>query len=239
MGRPETTIDRLLGGRLRVEQPRHGYRTGADSVLLAAAGTGGKVLDVGAGVGTVGLCLAKRLADARVTLLERDAEAAALARDNAAANDLAGRVEVVAGDLRERPVPMHHFDSVVTNPPYFAAHSSPGATDAARRAARTEAEVPLADWLRFCVAALRPGGTLTLVHRMERLPAILAALEGGVTVFPLWPRAGKPSKTVLVRKVKDSNARLTMRPGLVLHEADGRNTVAADAVLRGGASLDL
>lgn len=239
MDRPDTTIDRLLGGRLRLAQPRRGYRTGADSVLLAAAGTGGRVLDVGAGVGTVGLCLAWRLPDARVTLLERDGEAAALAAENVAANDLSPRVEVVAGDLRDRPVPMHSFDTVVTNPPYFAAHSSPGASDASRRAARTEAEVPLAEWLRFCVAALRPGGTVTLVQRMERLPDILAALAGGVTVFPLWPRAGATAKTVLVRKVKDSRAPMEMRPGLLLHEADGRHTVAADAVLRGGAGLDL
>lgn len=237
MTRPEVTVDGFLGGRLRLRQPGRGYRAGADAVLLAAAAGGAKILDVGAGVGPVGLCLAWRCLDAEVTLLERDLGLADLARRNAADNGLADRVEVVTGDLRDRPVPMHRFEAVVTNPPFFDADSSPGSDHAQRRAARTEAEVPLADWLAFCLAALRPGGELTLVQRTERLPDILAALVGGVTVFPLWPRAGEPAKSVLVRKVKDSNAPLAMRPGLVLHQPDGRYTVAAEAVLRGGAEL--
>ena len=44
---------------------------------------------------------------------------------------------------------------------------------------------------------------------------------------------------LLVRATKDSGAPLVMAPGLVLHQADGRYTVAAEAILRGGAALPL
>ena len=56
-------------------QPQNGYRAGLDAVLLAAAAPatpGIRVLDVGAGVGVVGLAVARRIADAHVTLVERD-----------------------------------------------------------------------------------------------------------------------------------------------------------------------
>lgn len=234
----ETTTDGFLGGRLRLTQPKKGYRAGADAVLLAAAGGGGRVLDAGAGVGTVGLCLAWRRPDARVTLLERAPDLAALADANMRGNGLADRVEIVVGDIRDRPVPMHHFDAVLCNPPFFEAARAPGSDHAGRKAARTE-ELPLADWLGFAMAALQPGGALTLVHRMERLPDILAVLSGGVVVFPLWPRAGEPAKSMLVRATKDSAAPLVLAPGLVLHQADGRYTVAAEAILRGGGALDI
>lgn len=234
----DVTADFFLGGRLRLRQPRKGFRSGADSVLLAATGGGGRVLDAGAGVGTIGLCLAWRRPDALVTLLERDPGLAALAAANARDNGLADRVTVVAGDIADRPVPMHGFDEVLCNPPYFEAARGPGSGHARRRAARTE-ERPLADWIGFGMAALRPGGALTVVHRMERLPDMLAAMAGGVTVFPLWPRQGAPAKAVLVRCVKDSAAPLRLLPGLLLHLADGRYTVNADAILRGGAALPL
>jgi hypothetical protein len=72
----ETTCDAFLGGALQVRQPKAGYRAGLDAVLLAAsccqfdAGVV-RVLDCGAGVGVVGLSVARRLRNAHVTLIER------------------------------------------------------------------------------------------------------------------------------------------------------------------------
>src|SRR5688572_15326615 len=94
-GSGELTDDAVLGGRLRLMQPRRGHRVGHDAILLAAA-TGGvpgdHVVDLGAGVGAAGLALAARVAGLDVTLVEIDAELAALAATNAVRNGLAGRV---------------------------------------------------------------------------------------------------------------------------------------------------
>ncbi len=89
------TEDYFLGDRLIVRQPRKGYRAGVDAVLLAASVRASDkgdatLLDIGAGVGTVGLCAAARLPSLRVTLLEREAELVKLANENIAANALAG-----------------------------------------------------------------------------------------------------------------------------------------------------
>ena len=65
--RAGSTDDAFLGGGLRILQPKDGYRAGIDAVLLAAAapvraGRKERVLDVGAGVGVVGLAVARRAA---------------------------------------------------------------------------------------------------------------------------------------------------------------------------------
>ena len=64
LAEPELSDDRLLGGRLRFSQPRRGYRTAIDPVLLAAAvaaESAETVLDVGTGTGATALCLAARV----------------------------------------------------------------------------------------------------------------------------------------------------------------------------------
>ena len=85
----ETTEDAALGGRLVLRQPRLGHRFGHDAILLAAAcsaRSGEHLVDFGAGVGTAGLAVARRVADLAVTLVEIDPTLVALARDNAARN---------------------------------------------------------------------------------------------------------------------------------------------------------
>src|SRR3954447_1449329 len=94
------TEDAFLGGRLRLRQPRAGHRAGHDAMLLAAATSarpGDRVVDFGAGVGAVGLALAKRVSGIKIILLEIDQALAALARGNAASNRIAA--EVVALDV--------------------------------------------------------------------------------------------------------------------------------------------
>src|SRR5512139_3877326 len=69
------TDDRLLGGRVRLQQPASGFRAAIDPVLLAAAvpaGEGDIVLDVGCGTGAAALCLATRVEAAHVTGIEAD-----------------------------------------------------------------------------------------------------------------------------------------------------------------------
>ena len=54
------STDDFLGGKLRVKQPKKGYRAGIDPVLLAAsvnAHIGDNILDLGCGVGVASLCL--------------------------------------------------------------------------------------------------------------------------------------------------------------------------------------
>src|SRR5690349_2602687 len=98
------TEDRLLGGRVRLRQPRLGLRAGLDAVLMAAgvpARPGERVLEAGCGSGAGFLCLAARVPELRILAVEQNPELACLARENAVANGLADRAEVITGDVRD------------------------------------------------------------------------------------------------------------------------------------------
>jgi release factor glutamine methyltransferase len=86
--------------------------------LLEGAGSP-RVVDVGTGTGAIALALATRLPAATVTAVDVSPDALALAAENAAANGLADRVELLEGDLLA-PVAGRRFDLVVSNPPYVA-----------------------------------------------------------------------------------------------------------------------
>jgi tRNA1(Val) A37 N6-methylase TrmN6 len=153
-------------------------------------------------------------------------------------------MSVMAGDLLAPPPRLEPgvFDHVLANPPHLAAGTATPPPDPVRAAAHVESDADLGAWLRFALVMARPKGTVTVIHRADRLDAILAELTGRageIVVFPLWPAVGKPAKRVIIRARRDVATPTRLTTGLVLHEADGRYTPAADAILRGGAALAL
>lgn len=262
MGQPKEAIaqslDAFLGGRLMVAQPKTGYRAGIDAVFLAACAptprSGAcRVLDVGAGVGTVGLCIAARCPDAHVVLLEREAALWALARDNIGRNGLEARVFAVhgavggtIGTLANDPTTYDlvpdSFDHAVANPPFHAQGRGTPAPDALKAASHAMPEQNLDDWLRFMARMVKPGGTATVIHKADGLPAVLAAFAGrfgDLAILPLHPRAGEPAGRVVVQGVKGSRAPARLLAGFVLHDNGHTFTPQAQTILREGEQLAL
>lgn len=240
------TEDRLLGGRIVLRQPAAGYRAAIDPVLLAAAvpTTHGTVLELGCGVGAATLCLARRVPECRLVGLEVQPGLVALARDSIAANGLSDRVEVLCGDLCDPPPALtaESVDGLMANPPYYQAGGFTPPPDAGKALAHQEGAAALAEWIAAAGRLLRPKGWLTLIHRAERLDEICGLLRpafGAVEIVPLWPKPGRPARRVVVRARKGVRSSATLLPGLILHDADGRFTAAADAILRDGAPLAL
>lgn len=245
----EIVEDRLLDGRLRLLQPRKGHRAGSDAILLAAAlpelGQGA-LLDMGSGVGTVGLAVALAQPELRVTLLERDPELAALAARNAGLNDMTGRVTALAGDVTARAAILSglglasaSFDAVAMNPPFYPPGGSRASPVPNRKAAHV-AEGALAPWLRTARRLLRPGGHLALIHRAEALAEVLAGLGtgfGAVAVRPVHAFADKPAIRIIVTAVPNSRKPTALLPAFVINGPDGRLTPASDTVHRGRARL--
>ena len=233
----------LLGGRVRLRQPARGYRAGMDAALLAAAveaQPGQRVIEAGCGAGAVLMQLAARRPGIRLVGLERDPAMAALARENAALNG--AKAEIVEGDVAAgfRALGLPAFDHAVSNPPFF---DDPGALRAPAPGKRGAwmADDGLGAWTRFLLKAVREGGTITVVHRADRLGDLLQLLgetAGSFAVRPVHAYADEPAKRVLVRAVKTGKAPLRLLPPLVLHERDGsKHAPEAEAILRGEAGL--
>jgi tRNA1(Val) A37 N6-methylase TrmN6 len=242
----QTTDDSVLDGRVKLRQPARGYRAGLDAALLAAAcdaGPGERVIEAGCGAGGALLAAAMRRPGATFTGVERDPAALTLALENISANGLEGRVEAIAGDvaLRFAGLGLEPFDAALANPPFF---DDPDALrgPAAERRGAWMADDGLEAWVGFLTKAVREGGTITLIHRADRLGDLLALLAGkcgSCQVRPVHPFADQPAKRVLVRAVKTGKAPLRLLPALVLHDRDGgKHTAEVEAILRGEAALE-
>lgn len=231
---------------MRLRQRADGYRAGMDAALLAAAcdaQPGQRVLEPGCGVGGALLAAATRRPGAIFQGVERDSAAAALAVGNAALNGLAERVAIVEGDVEAgfRALALPAFDAVMTNPPFFDDANALRAPAPAKSGAWM-ADGGLAAWTSFCLKAVREGGTITLIHRADRLADILQLLApkaGSFRIRPIAPFADAPAKRVIVRAIKTGKAPLVLLPPLALHDRDGgKHSTAAEAILRGEAALD-
>ena len=244
---PAVSEDRLLGGRVVLRQPVQGFRAAIDPVLLAAAvpaESGQAVLDLGTGTGAAAFCLARRVPGLRVTGLDQQRELVRLAAENAVLNGFDGPIDFMVGDLLDPPSRLepNSFDHVMANPPYLEAGTATLPPDPARARAMGEGPADLARWIRFALTMVRRRGSITLIHRADRLEALLSALAGRageIVVFPLWPGESKPAKRVLVRARSGIATPLKLAAGLVLHGPDGKYTPAAEAVLREAAALVL
>ncbi|MEZ5787915.1 MAG: methyltransferase [Xanthobacteraceae bacterium] len=246
------TEDAILGGRLRLLQPRRGHRFGHEAILLAAATNGEPgehAVELGAGVGAAGLALAWRVPGLRMTLVEIDAALADAARRNAQRNGLGERCPVVVADVAAPAAELAAAglvpggaDRVLMNPPFRDPESRQVSPDPHRRQAHSGGARTLAQWAGVAARLLRARGELTLIYPADGLPAVLEVLAGAfgsVAVVPVHAKPDAPAIRVLVQATKDSRGPLTLLPAFILADADGHPTAQGEAVLRKGKPLRL
>ena len=79
-----------------------------------------RILDLCCGSGCIGLAIASRVKDAKVTLADLSMEALAIAKENTGLNRLGGRVRCVQADATKKaPAFLGKYDMIVSNPPYI------------------------------------------------------------------------------------------------------------------------
>jgi len=167
----EITLDRLAG-EWRIYQLRRGHRFSTDDVLTAWTGLAARpgarrVLDLGAGVGSVGLMTLHGLGlEASLVSVEVQEISADLARRTVAHNGLEDRVDARTGDLRDASVLGEDelFDLVVANPPYLPEGAATRSPHPQRAAARLELHGDVFDYCRTASRHLCPGGRFCFSH---------------------------------------------------------------------------
>jgi tRNA1Val (adenine37-N6)-methyltransferase len=191
---PHETLD-AISGHFRLFQLRNGHRFSTDDILTAWYGTSWcptarTALDLGSGIGTVGMICAWRLPGAKVVTVEAQSESVVLARKSAIYNGLTNRYEIREGDFREAGILRagETFDLITGSPPYFPQGAGIESDHPQKLACRFELRGTVADYCSMAAKHLAPGGFFACVFPHE--PAQLARVNA----------AAKNSGLVIVRK---------------------------------------
>ena len=231
------TLD-AISGYFRLYQLRKGHRFSTDDVLVAWYGTtwapcAGTVLDLGSGIGSVGMIAAWRLQGARFVTVEAQEESVGLARRSADYNGLTDRYEIRHGDFREPGVLAsgERFDLVLGSPPYFPPGSGVDGDHPQKVACRFELRGDVRD---YCLAAARHldrGGVFACVFPEEQRPRVEAAARDAALAIvrrrPIVFREGEPPLIGLFAMVRGEDlpeqfrAETWVEPALVIRRADG------------------
>ena len=249
------TVDAFIGGRVEAVQRDDGsHRSGLEAVLLAAAvedGFTGTVVDLGAGVGVAGMCVAARSPGTSVVLVDRDETALALARaalSRPANRAFASRVSVIAADVTSAEADRvaagmvrASADLVIVNPPFHDGERGTHSPVTARAEAHMLDGVGLEPWMRAAASVLKADGRLIAIFRADGLGVLLDALNGrfgSIAILPVHPRPDGRAHRVLVRAVKEAAGDFPSCPALPF-TAPRVVPISrkAEAILRAGRAL--
>lgn len=234
------TLD-AISGYFRIFQYRDGHRFSTDDILTAWYGTtycptAQSVLDLGSGIGSVGMVAAWRLPGARFVTVEAQEVSVKLAHKSVAYNGLEGRYEVRQGDFRDAGVlkESEKFDLVLGSPPYFPLGSGVLAEHPQKVACRFEVRGTVADYCETAAKHLSPGGWFACVFPVnppEQLERVIeGAARAGLTIVrrrPVTLREGEESLLGLFAMVRSDHlpekfrAQTWVEPELVIRRKDG------------------
>lgn len=239
----ELTIDALTGG-WSIAQRKKGHRHSTDDLLtgwyaVEVVPDARHILDLGAGLGSVGLIALWRSPHATLVAIEAQDVSYELLAGNIARNGLGERVRAIHGDLREVRLP-ERFDLVTGSPPYWDVSEGVVPADAQKAHARFELRGDVRDYALAARAALAAGGRFVFcfptVQRDRAERACAAADLALVRSRDVIPRAGAaPLFTLFAcRRIEDPGESHEHEPPHVVRDADGRPTamhLAARATL--------
>jgi tRNA1Val (adenine37-N6)-methyltransferase len=234
------TCDAILGGRIRVIQPRRGYRFSVDSILLArfvSVRERDRVLELGAGTGVISMVIAALQQPREIAALEIQPDLTELIRRNAELNGITS-IRAITGDLREgsdEKLVRESFDLVVANPPYRASKTGRVSPHDGRRIARSETSATLEDFVTAASRYTRRRGKAAFVFAADRSAELISMLRE----HRLEPKrirfvhayVDAPATNILIDARKDSGIEVAIEAPLILFDTPGVYSRAAREIL--------
>jgi tRNA1Val (adenine37-N6)-methyltransferase len=235
------TCDAILGGKIRIIQPRDGYRFSVDSILLArfvSMRSRDRVLELGAGTGVISLAIAALHQPREIVVVEIQTALVAMLRRNLKLNGV-DSIRAVAGDLRKLDDPKvapQSFDVVVANPPYRASNAGRASPLEARRIARSEVSATLADFVVAAARYTRRGGRAAFVFSADRSAELIAMLRDHrlepKRIRFVHPYSTVPATAILIEARRNGGVEVAVEPPLILYDVPGLYSKEACTILQ-------
>ena len=181
-----------ISGHFRLLQLKDGHRFSTDDILTAWYGTTWaptvrRGLDLGSGIGTVGMICAWRCPGAKFVTVEAQEESVALARKSALGNGLTDRYEIRQGDFRDPEVLAddENFDLITGSPPYWPVEAGIVSEHPQKLACRFELRGSVTDYCQTAARHLAPGGFFAIVfpHEPQQLARVVAGAKAAGLVI--------------------------------------------------------
>ncbi|MBN2894790.1 MAG: methyltransferase [Campylobacterales bacterium] len=215
---------------MQLYQKSDGYCYNSDSIFLygfiSRFNPKGRLLDVGAGCGIVGLLVARDFPKVSLEMIELQSDVAFLARKNAQVNGIDARVH--EGDLLAYE-DGGGFDYIVSNPPFYHIGAHRSQNDAIALA-RSSTSLALEPFVSKVAALLRPRGHFVFCYEPQQFSLICAALERAglrvVDVQFVHSKAHRNATLVMIHARKHAKSLLKVWPPFFAFDADAFSSEA-------------
>lgn len=235
--------DTIANSGVKINQDKELYSFNLDTILLynfANPAKKGKVVDLCAGNGAIGLSLTSKTS-AKIYLVEIQKKLSDLAEQSIIDNHLSKQVTLVNDDLKNVQQYIAHdtVDTVVCNPPYFKVTDQTAIKDNSVLAiARHELKANLKDILSAIKVLLKENSHAYLVYRPQRLSDLLLTMaEEKLQAKRLRfvrTTANKDANLVLVDAIKTvKTASLRVEPDLVIYDENHQLSKEANLIING------
>ncbi len=229
----DRSLDSIFGGRIKLYQPKEGYRFSEDSILLAdfSSMTKGLSIDLGTGCGIIPIIMATKSPSVeKIYGVEIQKRLSEIAVENVRLNRLDGRIEIISQDIRklkENFAPQL-FDVVISNPPYMQVDHGIISSASEKALAKHEILLRIQDILNISRYLLKSRGILKLVYPTMRLVDLFVLMRmrkiEPKRIRLVYHRQDSPSNIALIEGVKFGRSSLDIMPPLILYNHDGSPT---------------
>jgi tRNA1Val (adenine37-N6)-methyltransferase len=229
----EETLDTIFDGRLKIVQPKKGYRFSIDAVLLSGLTrirARDRIVDLGTGCGIIPLLLAFRRPVAHITGIEIQESLVSLAQRNVAINEFGHLISIVHKDFKtiEKDGVEGSVTLVVSNPPYRELHSGRLNPNREKALARHEVSATLADVVGTAAELLSHKGRLALIYPSRRLPHLLDEVSRGgfapKRLTLIHTTLSSEAKRVHLECIKGGGEELQVDKPFAIYQKDGSYT---------------
>ena len=233
------TCDSILRGNFKIYQQKEGYRVGTDAILLAASvnPSKGRLIDLGAGVGTLSIIIAKKNNNIKIDSIEKDLNTYKLLSKNIKLNQLEDSIIPIYSDIKDLPTDYNgRFDHVISNPPFYRKNKKISFHNP-KNLGYYDENITITEWIEISSLKLNNKGRITIIISTERMDEVIVSLKkngvGEIIVFPIWSFLGDKAIRVIISGRKGVISGMAILSGLVLYKKNGSLTDEAHKVMDG------